>query len=139
MRNDAEGSCWPVPPPRWAIGLLPASNAVWLDRRPLCADPPRTAAQGRRRGGDVGEFRLADAPRIGAPTIAESDPADWTPRGADGSPSTAARPSLPHRLIRRLDAVLRRFYGIHEFSGRPDCLLRISVARSECEARLADG
>jgi hypothetical protein len=87
----------------------------------------------------VGEFTLSDAQLINASTIDESERVDWTPHDIARTEGGAARPSLPHRLIRRLDAALRRFYGIHEFSDRPDCLLRISVARSECDARLADG
>ena len=48
-------------------------------------------------------------------------------------------PSVPHRLVRRLDTALRRFHGVREFSERPDCLLRIAIGCAAADARLADG
>ncbi len=102
----------------------------------------RTCAQhggrGRRRGGDAGEFSFSDAPsttREGAPA---AEP-DWALRVAPRTAGVEGRSSLPHRLIRRLDAALRRFYGIYEFSDRPECLLRIAVSRCERDVRLAGG
>ena len=90
----------------------------------------------------MGEFALSNAPVIAASTIGEGVPADEPDRALRAAPRTAGaegRWSLPHRLIRRLDAALRRFYGIYEFSDRPDCLLRVAVSRSERDVRLADG
>jgi hypothetical protein len=43
------------------------------------------------------------------------------------------------RLIGGLDRLLRRFYGITEFSGHPNCLLRIARGVADKDVRLADG
>jgi len=41
--------------------------------------------------------------------------------------------------VRGIDAVVRRLQGIHEYSGDPDCLLRLSLVRSRRRAVLVDG
>jgi hypothetical protein len=43
------------------------------------------------------------------------------------------------RLIGRLDRLLRRLQGISEFSGEPDCLLRVARGHAGKALRLADG
>ncbi|HEU0156999.1 MAG TPA: hypothetical protein VFQ82_13075 [Stellaceae bacterium] len=82
--------------------------------------------------------------------MAETSIADWL-RSIGMSPRTTLAPStdvpgpaldnspLFDRLVRRIDARLRRFYGIHEFSDRPECMLRISTGYAERDLRLADG
>jgi YkoP domain len=49
------------------------------------------------------------------------------------------RPSWPHRLVRKLDDALRRFYGVREFSDQPGCLLRIALGRAAAGICLANG
>jgi hypothetical protein len=39
--------------------------------------------------------------------------------------------AIPQTAIKKLDRLLRRLLGIHEFSREPDCILRYSRARSE--------
>jgi YkoP domain len=58
-----------------------------------------------------------------------------------GSEAAEPQPRLPpaHRLIRWLDAALRQFHEVREFSKRSDCLLRVSVGRADRYMRLADG
>jgi len=41
--------------------------------------------------------------------------------------------------VRALDGLLRRLFGIREFSRSADCLLRLSVVRSRRDLTLADG
>lgn len=41
--------------------------------------------------------------------------------------------------MKGLDSLLRRCYGIREFSRDPDCLLRLAVTRSRRDLTLADG
>ena len=43
------------------------------------------------------------------------------------------------RLILSLDALLRRAYGVYEFSQDPACILRLSLMRSRWDLTLADG
>lgn len=86
----------------------------------------------------MAQFTLSEAPPTAARTIASAEAENWPPRAAAAG-GGAARPTLPHRLIRAIDAALRRLYGIGEFTGRPDCLLRIAVARARRDAVLADG
>lgn len=50
------------------------------------------------------------------------------------------RLSAPLRsLVRVIDALLRRLYGIREFCHHPDCMLRVSTAQSGVDLTLADG
>jgi ceramide glucosyltransferase len=46
---------------------------------------------------------------------------------------------VPARMIQGLDSLLRRYYRIFEFSHNKDCLLRLSVSKSEKDVVLADG
>jgi hypothetical protein len=41
--------------------------------------------------------------------------------------------------IKALDAILRRYYGVWEFTQDPDCILRVSVSRSPITMTLIDG
>lgn len=41
--------------------------------------------------------------------------------------------------VKGLDFLLRRCYGIHEFSRHPDCVARLALARSPRELTLSDG
>lgn len=41
--------------------------------------------------------------------------------------------------VRALDFTLRRCLGVHEFSNRADCILRVSTSRCRSEFQLADG
>jgi hypothetical protein len=61
--------------------------------------------------------------------------------GTAGEEASEPQPRLPpaHRLVRALDAALRHILEIHEFTERPDCLLRISLGRAEEDTRLGDG
>ncbi len=73
---------------------------------------------------------------IGMPMPVTSD----APGARDlAAPGGHASQALFDRLVRRVDAGLRRFYGIHEFSDRPECMLRISAGCAERDLRLADG
>ncbi len=65
-------------------------------------------------------------------------------KGPAGPPRLLARlGSLPaagaRRVILGLDRLLRRIYGIREFSSDPECILRIAVEASPETVRLADG
>lgn len=42
-------------------------------------------------------------------------------------------------VIRGVDAILRWYYGVHEFTADPDCLIRLAEARAEHDVTLADG
>jgi hypothetical protein len=85
----------------------------------------------------VAETGIADWLRaIGTPTWLVLDPP--TDRELPG-PALDSSPPLFDRLVRRVDARLRRFYGIREFSDRPECMLRISTGYAERDLRLADG
>jgi hypothetical protein len=46
---------------------------------------------------------------------------------------------MVRRLIRGLDALLRRYYHIYEFNNDPDCMLRLSLGVSAREFTLANG
>jgi hypothetical protein len=91
----------------------------------------------------VAEFILSDAPLVVGPTVPGPHAAllDLAVRTATSAPSagSGSHPTLPHCLIRGLDAALRRFYGVHEFSNQPDCLLRIAIGRAAGDVRLAEG
>lgn len=52
-------------------------------------------------------------------------------------PSTS--PGNFARLVRGLDAALRRWYGICEFTADPTCLLRIELRRARSDLVLSDG
>lgn len=54
-------------------------------------------------------------------------------------PTTSDAAGPARRLIRRLDAWLRRRQGFVEFSANPACILRVVVGVADCEMRLADG
>ncbi len=73
--------------------------------------------------------------------MAEFTLSEASRRAVQAIPAAAAeaRPGLPHRLIRGVDAALRRLYAIREFGDRPDCLLRIAVVRARRDVVLADG
>jgi hypothetical protein len=47
--------------------------------------------------------------------------------------------AIPQAAIKKLDRLLRRLLGIHEFSREPDCMLRYSRARSESSLTLPNG
>jgi hypothetical protein len=55
------------------------------------------------------------------------------------SDSLTALVALLQGLIRALDALLRRLYGITEFTADPQCLLRIARSRSPFALILSDG
>ncbi len=42
-------------------------------------------------------------------------------------------------VVLRIDRILRKRYGIREFTGAPDCVLRIAIGRANREIRLSDG
>ena len=78
----------------------------------------------------------SDAPLLTGTTIRRVF-AQW---GAAGAPAGGAPPAfLRHCLVRWLDAALRHYYGIHEFSDRPDCVLRIALGRAGDGVQLGDG
>jgi len=43
------------------------------------------------------------------------------------------------QLVRGFDALLAQYYGIHEFTDDPDCIMRIALARAGREIALSDG
>lgn len=61
------------------------------------------------------------------------------PAAAVAAPGSAELGNRRRRLIGWLDRLLRRLQGIAEFSGEPDCLLRVARTRAGAELRLADG
>jgi hypothetical protein len=72
----------------------------------------------------------------------QTDEAADTPRQCrrSGTRSAGARYSNYLRLlIGKLDNWLRRFYGVREFSGDPQCILRVAINRAAHCTRLADG
>ena len=63
-----------------------------------------------------------------------------TPHSADRSADKIAGKGNSLRfLIARLDQALRRFHGVHEFSARDDCLLRIALGQATGVTWLPDG
>lgn len=42
-------------------------------------------------------------------------------------------------LVGRVDTLLRRFYGVYEFSPDPECVLRVGLAPARAEICLSDG
>src|SRR3954447_17955445 len=58
-------------------------------------------------------------------------PRGWTgtPRGWAGGEG-GGRPPLVCRAVGRLDDLLRRYYGVTEFSSAPDCLLRLGAGEA---------
>ncbi|HVH75010.1 MAG TPA: hypothetical protein VM755_08835 [Stellaceae bacterium] len=74
------------------------------------------------------------------PVVFPGSPAASAALSGDGG-EAAAEPRQPpaHRLIRTLDAALRRILDIREFTARSDCVLRISLGRADRDMRLADG
>jgi hypothetical protein len=69
-------------------------------------------------------------------------PSEVTATGHEVGPtSTEHSPRLTtgRRLVRALDAWLRRREGIFEFTDDPDCLIRLSLGRAEFGAELSDG
>jgi hypothetical protein len=83
----------------------------------------------------VAEFTLFGAPL----TDVQASPGAAVPARSAGSRRGRPRPALPRRFVRAIDAALRRFYDIREFSDAPDCLLRIAVVRARRDTLLADG
>jgi len=43
------------------------------------------------------------------------------------------------QLVRGFDALLAQYYGIHEFTDDPDCIMRIALARAGRDIALSDG
>jgi ceramide glucosyltransferase len=62
-------------------------------------------------------------------------------RSAQGIPESNAhvRPDALDRIVRRLDAFLRRRQNIFEYSASADCIFRASVGDCESPTRLVDG
>jgi hypothetical protein len=58
-------------------------------------------------------------------------------------PRPEGRPHWRERLWRRFvlgfDAVLRRAYGVAEFTDNPECVIRVALSAAESNMRLADG
>lgn len=52
---------------------------------------------------------------------------------------SGSRAVLRRRLVSRLDAALRWFYDVQEFTEEPGCVLRIAPGRTALDVRLADG
>jgi ceramide glucosyltransferase len=61
------------------------------------------------------------------------------PAVASGGNSGRAFSSVPIKIIRVVDVLLRRHYRIFEFSQNEECLLRLSVIKNERDVILADG
>ena len=75
----------------------------------------------------------ADAQAEDAVREAIPPPRDATPR------VTNVRDRLWALLVRAADVVLRRWYGVREFTDDPSCLLRLALAPAPHAATLSDG
>ena len=77
---------------------------------------------------------LTESPLL-TPAAAESESAcEVAPAGRPGP-----QPNLLRQLIGRIDDVLRWWYGVHRYSRRADCLLRMALGQTAEVIRLADG
>jgi ceramide glucosyltransferase len=135
----------------WCGGLF-GRTIVWRGQRFLLRKdgtlaqrtaPPSRDAPGERWGrGSSKAASLAKTPTLTLPRS--------TGRGKDGNRGTGAesvtqrqgrgdRAAAFDRIVRRLDAFLRRRQGIFEFSDAADCLFRISIGACEEPIALADG
>jgi hypothetical protein len=60
-------------------------------------------------------------------------------RGTAPAGGGEERVSLLFHAVGRLDGLLRRYYGVEEFSSAPDCLLRLGTGAAERPVVLGDG
>lgn len=101
---------------------------VWLPLRDLLSAAVWCAGLMRRRVTWRGEtFLLTPDGRLQAWPRPRLSPSERRPLGVIRS------------AIRAFDALLRRCYGIQEFSQKEECLLRIAIGRSRTDVMLSDG
>ncbi len=70
---------------------------------------------------------------------APGKPAPLPAAPAWGSRDAGMRDRLWAVLVRGADVVLRRWYGVHEFTDDPSCLLRLALAPAPHAVTLSDG
>jgi len=119
----------------WCAGLF-GRTIIWRGQRFVLRNngtlvqqtpSPSPGTPGEGWGGGSSKVApLAETPTLTLPRS--------TGRGDNGNRVTAF-----DRIVRRLDAFLRRRQGIFEFSDASDCLFRISIGACEESSALADG